>query len=58
MKGGDATTGGFGGSTYKDNGSRILLLKPEESIVDVGDDPYGLNNKTYGLVLNKKTDSA
>lgn len=57
IKGGDATTGGFGGSTYKDNGSRILLLKPEESIVDVGDDPYGLNNKTYGLVLNKKTDS-
>ena len=55
MKGGDATTGGFGGSTYKDNGSRILLLKPLEGESEIEEDPYGLNNKTYGLILNKET---
>ena len=56
MKGGDNAVGGFGGSTYKDNGSRILLLLPEEGGISIESDPYGLNNKTYGIVLNKQTE--
>ena len=57
MKGGDNATGGFGGSTYKDDGSKMMLLVPESGSSVIDSDPYGLNNATYGLVLNKKTDT-
>lgn len=51
MKGADAATGGFGGSTYKDDGSKILLKTPAQPMPT---DPFELNGKTYGLILYKK----